>query len=663
LASTTTTTHIQSKSISSLSDVVSESAAAGSRQLLPTKAAAQAGYWSITLDNFSHSEQAYVSNTAVLATRLYSKSGDAVEVLDFCPFFTLYGRTHHPWAIYRRVTPLKGMPRISIQLRPTYDYGGKTPKRTHGSNHVRFLLPEETLRITTDVPVSFLLKEVPFVLDQQYVMVLGPDESLSRPPADVYREFLKNTVDDWRGFVRLLAVPLEWQSEVIRSAITLRLCQLHDTGAIVAAMTTSIPEYPDSGRCWDYRFCWLRDAYFVVLSLNRLGATDVMEKYIGFLLNIIATYEEGDMLEPCFGVLPGVSDLNERICTTLSGYRGMGPVRIGNEAYVQVQNDVFGSIILACTQYFFDERLHLDRAPSRESAHAAAAVAAAVAASSSSDSLASDVAQSSAAASSPSSIPPCTSSTCAPAFTDTTANEVHSPAAASRDVVLFAKLEMLGREAVKRFDTHDAGIWEVRGQDLNRVHTHSAVLCWAACDRLAKIASSPRIADVAKASMWRAHADRLHAVIDERAFSAKQNSFVTAFDTEDIDAALLVLPELGFCAYTDPRFLGTLERVERELKVDSHVKRYLVEDDFGHQKIGFNVCTFWLINCLHGVGRIDEARALFIEMLHCANHLGLLSEDYDPESQEQHGNMCQTYSHSSVISAALLLSRPWSDVI
>ncbi|MGO8608730.1 glycoside hydrolase family 15 protein, partial [Rhizobium johnstonii] len=124
--------------------------------------------------------------------------------------------------------------------------------------------------------------------------------------------------------VRGLATPYEWQEAVIRSAITLKLCQHEETGAIVAALTTSIPEHDGSQRNWDYRYCWVRDAYYTVQALNRLGALDVLEGYLEYLRNIVDNAASGH-IQPLYGV-GGEATLVEREATALSGYRGMGPV-------------------------------------------------------------------------------------------------------------------------------------------------------------------------------------------------------------------------------------------------------------------------------------------------------------------------------------------------
>ena len=170
---------------------------------------------------------------------------------------------------------------------------------------------------------------------------------------------LRETTDYWRGWVRTLSVPLEWQEAVIRAAITLKLCAYEETGAIVAALTTSIPEHavePARRRNWDYRYCWLRDAYYVVQALNRLGAADMLENYLGYLRNLVDQVGKGGQVQPVYGV--GLEPvLTERIAPHLPGYRGMGPVRIGNQAHEHLQHDVYGQIVLSTVQAFFDERL------------------------------------------------------------------------------------------------------------------------------------------------------------------------------------------------------------------------------------------------------------------------------------------------------------------
>ena len=311
------------------------------------------GDHSIELEDFDYSEQAYLHNTAVLRTVLHDRHGGAVEIIDFAPRWRENGRFFRPVMLLRKVTPLNGNPRIRVRIRPLADWGARLPDTTWGSNHLRWVLPDFTLRLTTDVPVRFVREETPFVLSRPLHLVLGTDERLARDITGFVREAQERTNDYWREWVRYLSIPMDWQEAVIRSAITLKLCQYEDSGAIIAAMTTSIPEAPDTPRNWDYRYCWLRDAAFVVRALNRLGATRSMEEFLRYIFNIATT--DGS-LQPLYGI-NFEEQLHEHEVESLSGYRGMGPVRRGNLAWVQKQHDVYGSVVLASTQLFFDQRL------------------------------------------------------------------------------------------------------------------------------------------------------------------------------------------------------------------------------------------------------------------------------------------------------------------
>lgn len=542
------------------------------------------GFYRIELLDFARGEQDYLLNTPVLVTRLYDSKGAAIEITDWAPRFRQYGRMFCPMAIVRRVRRLEGNPRIKIRVRPAQDYGREPTPITSGSNHIRYVGTDLTLRLTTDASITTLLDESPFLLDDSVTLLLGPDETLQASVREVGTHFLDETVEYWREWVRSLGIPFEWQEAVIRSAITLKLNVYEDTGAIVAALTTSIPEAPGSGRNWDYRFCWLRDAYFVVNALNRLGATRTMERYLGYILNIVAQVENGK-LQPVYTV-SGRSVSAERTVETLPGYRRLGPVRIGNDAYKQVQHDVYGSAILAATHVFFDQRL-----------------------------------------------------------------------VRRGDMALFHRLEILGERAAELFDQPDAGLWELRGT--TRVHTFSSVMCWAGCDRLARIAERLGIPD--RSAYWRAHADRMHTAISKRCWNERLQTFVATMDGDQLDASLLRLNELGFIADDDPRFASTVRAIGKELRSGDFIFRYLEADDFGRPENAFLVCSFWYINALAAIGERDAARALFLDLLACRNRHGLLAEHIDPKTREQWGNFVQTYSMVGLISSAIRLSQRWDQ--
>ena len=540
------------------------------------------GHFGIELLGMSRSEQTFIDNTPVLVTRLYDATGGAVEIVDFSPRFQQYARLFCPMSLVRRITAIAGHPRVRVRLRPACQYGRYPAERTYGSNHVRYLGGDVVLRLTTDASLTPILEETPFFLDGTITMILGADETVTESVGVVGRRFLEETVTHWRDWVRALAIPFEWQDVVIRSAIALKLNTHEDTGAVVAAMTTSIPEAAGSSRNWDYRFCWIRDAYFVVDALNRLGATRTMERYLSYILNVIASAEDG-RLQPMY-TISGRADIHERIVDSLPGYRGMGPVRVGNEAYVQVQHDVYGAAILAATHVFFDLRLE------------------------------------------------------------------HRG-----DAALFRRLEVLGQHAAALYDKPDAGIWELRGSA--HIHTFSSVMCWAGCDRLARIAAQLCLED--RYAFWRATADRIHADICARCWNADLNTFVATMDGSTLDASLLRMEDVGFLSADDPRFIGTVHAIERELRRGHFIYRYVVDDDFGKPENAFLACTFWYINALAAIGREAEARELFGHVLACRNQHGLLAEHIDPVTHEQWGNFVQTYSMVGLVSSALRLSIPW----
>ncbi len=316
---------------------------------------ATVGHWSIEVEGQQQAQQAYVRNTAVLRTVLADAAGGQVEIIDFCPRFRRHGRTYRPTAFVRIVRPLAGAPRLRLRLRPTAGWSGRPPDHTSGSNHIRYLAGAVPLRLTTNAPVGHVTDERWFRLEEELVFFLGPDEPFGGDPRATVRAMLDDTIADWRHWVRGLAIPVEWQQVVIRAAIALKLCVHEETGAIVAALTTSIPEAPHSGRNWDYRYCWIRDAYYTVQALNRLGALDVLENYLGYLRNIVDGAKNGQ-IQPLYGV-GYEATLTERIAEDLPGYRSMGPVRVGNQAQEQIQHDVYGQIVLSNVQAFIDQRL------------------------------------------------------------------------------------------------------------------------------------------------------------------------------------------------------------------------------------------------------------------------------------------------------------------
>ena len=169
-----------------------------------------------------------------------------MRITDFAPRFTDRGRTFRPVLLVRRITPVHGRPTIRMRLQPAFEYGARRPDITRGSHHIRYFHAGQALRLTTDMPIAYAIDETWHLLDRPVNLLFGVDETVDRNVGDVAREFEERTDDYWRRWVRALALPPEWQDAVIRAAITLKLCTYEETGAIMAAVTTSIPEAPDT---------------------------------------------------------------------------------------------------------------------------------------------------------------------------------------------------------------------------------------------------------------------------------------------------------------------------------------------------------------------------------------------------------------------------------
>ena len=549
-------------------------------------AAAGDGSFGVELVDCVRTEQHYEANTAVLRTRLFDSHGQSLEITDFAPRFFSRGRMFRPLMLVRRLRVLQGAPRVRIVLRPRFDWGAAVPRITQGSHHIRYIGPDQVLRLTTTAPLTYVLQEEAFVLSQTTSLLLGPDETLSEGIEELAGTWERETIAYWRQWTRRLALPLQWQDAVMRAAITLKLCVFEDTGAIVAALTTSIPEAPGSQRNWDYRYCWLRDAFFVVRALNSLSEVGTMEDYLRWLTNAVAS-AAGGHVQPLYGI--GLERLlPEQVVPQLPGYRGHAPVRRGNQAHEHFQHDVYGNIVLGAAQAFHDQRLL-------------------------------------------------------------------RPAGRAE----FTLLEAVGEQAVRVHDQPDAGMWELRTR--SRVHTSSLLMCWAACDRLAKIAAHLRLPD--RHAHWQAHATRMRERLLAEAWNPRRQAFAESLGGEHLDASVLLMAEVGCIDARDPRFVATVDALEASLADGPFMRRYEAADDFGTPEVGFNVCSFWRIDALARIGRKEQAREIFEAMLAARNPLGLLSEDTHPQTRELWGNFPQTYSMVGLINGAVRLSAPWDSVV
>ena len=222
------------------------------------------------------SKQYYRENTNVLCTEITCQNGK-YRITDFAPRFKQYERFFKPLMLIRKVELIEGNPRIQVKCEPVTEYGLKKLRPCRGSNHIQFQGGDEMIRLTTNIPISYIVDQQHFILNEPKYLVLTYGDPLEVPLKSTAEHFLAETVSYWRTWIKHASIAQFYQQYVIRSALALKIHQFEDTGAIIAASTTSLPESPGSGRNWDYRFCWLRDTYYVLTSLNHIGQFEEME--------------------------------------------------------------------------------------------------------------------------------------------------------------------------------------------------------------------------------------------------------------------------------------------------------------------------------------------------------------------------------------------------
>ncbi|MBH8557542.1 glycoside hydrolase family 15 protein [Hymenobacter negativus] len=523
------------------------------------------------------SSQHYVSNTNVLRTEITAADG-AYRVTDFAPRFAQYDRYYKPLMFIRKLEPLAGTPRVRVACRPMGQYGELELQRRRSSNHIAFLGLEEEIRLTTNIPLTYILDEEDFVLNETKYLVLTYGAPLEAPLESTCERFLRETTDYWHRWVKSTSIGTFHQDAVIRSALALKIHQYEDTGAIIAASTTSLPEAPGSTRNWDYRYCWMRDTYYILTAFNNIGHFEEMERYFHFIANISTKVQ--DKYQPLYGI-SGKADLVETELP-LAGYLGNQPVRIGNDAYTHIQNDVYGQVLVALLPLYVDCRF----------AH-------------------------------PDQLPP----------------------------------EKLATEALRLMETTldqpDAGLWEFR--HIAQKHCYTFLFHWAGGHAAQQVARSLGNKDMeARATrLIEAATDRI-----EQCYDAQRGVYTNAIGSKNLDASTLQLILMGYLDGNSDKAKKHLIELEKELKTPEGLfYRYRHPDDFGTPETTFLICSFWYVEALACVGRLDEAAAEFEKLIKYANHLGLLSEDVDAKTGSQWGNFPQAYSHVGLVNAAYRIAH------
>ncbi len=531
-------------------------------------------------ENYTN-EQYYLRNTNILVSKFETAEG-CFEVHDFAPRFVLHERYFKPQAIYRIVKLISGNPRIVVKCDPRLDYAQVAPKIKHGSNHIDY---GSDLRLTCSTPLSYILEQKAFKLNEDQYFVLTYSEPLESGLKFTAVEFYERTKNYWETWVKRCDIGFLYQDSAIRAALALKLHYFQDTGAFIAATTTSIPEADKSVRNWDYRYCWLRDAYFTIQTLDSLGHFTEKEKFVSYLSNIIHTdlslkANARGYLQPVYGI-SGDSALIESQLDHLAGFKGNQPVRIGNDAYTHKQYDVYGEMVYCLAPIFFDRRL---------------------------------------------------------------ISYDHEK--------LFIDFRLLVEKSIELFNKPDAGIWEFRSEE--SVHTFSQVFCWGAADKGSQVAEHLGYKKLAK--LWKSKADEMKELILKEAWNQELGMFTQKFGGTNADASNLLMHQIGIIDAKDPRFISTVKKYGEILRKGDYIYRYVTKDDFGFPKTSFTICTFWYISALNAIGEKQEAIRLYENLLSKTNHVGLLSEDIDPDTDELWGNFPQTYSLVGIISIAKELS-------
>lgn len=327
------------------------------------------GFFEISLvsDSPVQSKQFYIENTNILQTELIAASGEAIRITDFCPRFDSSGRIFRPLAVFRIVEPIGGNPFIRVTCKPITGWSKQEAKRSRHENCLKYEIHGETLYLDTTASVTLVEESKVFTLQEKKYFSISWGVPFEDELSMISEHFLVQTIQYWRTWVKHCSIPTLFQKEAIRSALALKLHCFEDTGAILAALTTSLPEEPGKERNWDYRFCWLRDSYFVLSAFHRLGHFEEMEGFIKFLLGIAQKHKASEeRLAPVYTLSQDLP-LPETLHPMWAGYEGSQPVRSFNQAAEHVQNDVYGEMILTLAPIFLDERFRHLRTREHES--------------------------------------------------------------------------------------------------------------------------------------------------------------------------------------------------------------------------------------------------------------------------------------------------------
>jgi GH15 family glucan-1,4-alpha-glucosidase len=537
------------------------------------------GHFGFNVNDDYNIKQEYVNKTCILRTT-FESDGAAFEVLDFLPRYHKNDmKFHAPPEIVRYIRVKKGTPKLKVDFQPKLEYAkGKTLKYLKNNFIVSLIEEDEdfdTLFLYSNLDHQSIVDGNEIELKDDAFFLLSYNEKIDLPDLNyVALEFQRSRVY-WLNWCDKTPKFKHFNAEIMRSAMTLKLLSYDKSGAILAAATTSLPETIGEVRNWDYRFCWIRDASMVVSVVSKLGHTRMAKRYLQFIIDLIP--DKNEKLQIMYGINKE-KQLTEYFLDHLSGYKNSSPVRIGNAAYEQKQNDIYGILM---------DVIHQELVRFK--------------------------------------------------------NDVENKEE------LWTLTKGIAWVVRHHWTEPDKGIWEFREEDKH--FTFSKVLCWVAIDRAIKV--SKMLGKTSKLKRWEALEAEIRQDIMTHAWNDEVQAFTQAYDSKDLDSAVLLMNNYGFIEDRDPKFIKTVEAIGRELTNDDLLYRYKTKDDFGLPESSFTICTFWYIDSLNKIGRTEEALEKFKKLLSYSNHLGLFSEDIDFKTKRLLGNFPQAYSHLALIETAM----------
>jgi GH15 family glucan-1,4-alpha-glucosidase len=532
-------------------------------------------------------KQLYLPDTNVLLTRFLSEEGVG-EITDFMPVEEVTKGKE----LIRRVTTIRGEVNYKMCCQPRFNYGrsGYDIKKLSDNEYILTSKGDDNTRIRLKSSVALqaendaITAEFKLAPNQICDFLLEYIDKNDKREEEDFKTFvtksLFETVNYWKDWVAQSNYNGRWMEVVNRSALVLKLLSSHQYGSIIAAPTFSIPESIGAKRNWDYRYTWIRDASFTVYTLLRLGYGKEAGNFINWVEKRCKDIKENTRLGIMYSI-NGERQVQEKILTNFEGYKKSEPVRIGNDAYRQLQLDIYGELMDAVYLYNkYEERISHD---------------------------------------------------------------------------FWKDMEKQIDWLVEHWKEPDEGIWEVRGGKKNFLY--SRLQCWVAFDRAIKLAEARSFP---YKESWREQRNAIFDSIYTDFWDEGKQAFMQYPGSATVDASALLMPLIRFISPKDPKWLSTLQCIEKELVSDSLVYRYRPDvaapDGFVSHEGTFTMCTFWYVECLSRSGQLEKARLYFEKMLGYANHLGLFSEQLGFRG-EHLGNFPQAFSHLGLISAAFNLNK------